>query len=76
MARKKKDKSLEELKNVLKREDRFYANITRIRLLIRVAAFSLIALSLYLFDIILLDEMIWIFLALILVEYLRYRHKK
>jgi len=75
MAGKKKNKAIDELKEALKKEHKFYSNIGAIRFLIRVSVFSTITLTLFFFDKLALDEMVFVFLALILIEYLRFRKK-
>jgi len=72
----KKKETIDELKETLQKEHNFYSRIGTIRLLIRSTVFTVTTLSLYLFDIINLDEMVFVFLALVLVEYLRYKKSK
>ncbi len=76
LKKKNKKNTMDELKETLKKEHNFYSNIDRIRLFIRTGVFTITALLLYFFDILNLDEMVFIFLALILVEYLRFKNKK
>ena len=68
--------TIDELKETLNKEHKFYSRIGAIRLIIRSTVFTLTTLALYLFDVINLDEMIFIFLALVLVEYLRYKKSR
>jgi len=76
LKKKNKKNTMDELKETLKKEHNFYSNIDKIRFFIRTGVFTITALLLYFFDILNLDEMVFIFLALILVEYLRFKNKK
>jgi hypothetical protein len=71
----KKDKTLDELENALTKENKFYSNLGRIRLFIRVSIYIITTLGLCLFDVLNLNETLLLFLGLTFLEYLKFSSK-
>jgi len=74
--RNKKSKPLKNLEDVLVKDNRFYSNINIIRFIIRWTSFSLISILLYVFKFLSLSEMLLIFMALIIIEFIKYNRRK
>jgi hypothetical protein len=69
----KKDKTLDELENALTKENKFYSNLGKIRLFIRVSIYIITTLGLCLFDVLNLNETLLLFLGLTFLEYMTYK---